>query len=668
MTRGERLHDWLLAGSIMALGLLLRLTYLDQYAASPLFCQIIGPDVAEYSGWAGRILAGQWFWTKVDIHAPLYPYYLALLYWLGGMAFYVTRLVQMLVVLAAFLPLFFALRRYYRRDVWYWLPPLYLTLASVYTPLIFYSGELLSEALMVPLLALGIAGLYFGDRTKKRWRYGWYAGAGLALGLAGITHPLALATGLAGGLVLVWRARRVGRRLDLAIFLLAAFLPIVVVCGYNSRLEKTFVPVQKNSGYNLYLGNNPAATGGCYIWPGPVWDKVHGEANCAAQKLGITKDQYFFRQVKTFIAEQPVVWLTLVGHKALYTWNHIEAAAGPDLPKLKYFTPLLAMTDWLPGVVMMVALAGLLLLMATRARRDWWRGRYLLLTLLGGWLLLALTVVGGRYRLMMLPGVFFTASWMLIYLAARNGRRRWLLTEAMLLLAAMVVWLPRMKIDGAVERIQADTILGEAYLNAGQREKALDYLKSAEQGMSRWSRSYNLLGRYYEATRPDLAEHYYRQAIDCAPEEAYGYMNLGNMASRRNDASAAEKWFAAALQRGADNPQVLYNVGYFMLHRGKRDSARQLLEKCVELKPDDRRALNGLAVIALLDNRPQIAIGYLQTALRLEPRNIGVMVNLAAASWAAGDRNSARQWLKQALQLDPKHVGALELQRRLVLP
>jgi len=658
----SRRNDWYLAGVILAIGLALRLVYLHQYEASPLFRQVIGPDVSDYLGWSGRILSGQMLWDKVNIHAPLYPYYLALLNWLDCMNLYWTRLLQMMLALAAFLPLFFELRYYYRRGPWILLPPYFLVLAAVYTPLIFYSGELISEALMVPLLCLGIAGLYRADRTKDSRRWLWYAGAGLAFGLAGITHPLSLITGVACGLLLPAR-----RRGAAAVFAAAAILPVAAVSGYNTWLEKTPVLVQKNSGYNLYLGNNPAATGGCYIWPGPDWDKVHEEAKVMASKSGMTKDQYFLLQVRIFVVHHPLEWLKLVGRKALYAWNHVEAAAGPDLPKLKYFTPLMDGTSWLGGVVMMLALGGLLLLVVAgrRARREWWRGRYLILSVLGGWLVLALTVVGGRYRLMLLPGTLFLCSWVLLYMAYGWAKKHWLCREGLLLLALVAVWLPQMKIDDAVERNQADTILGEAYLNDGKREKALEYLQAAEKGLSRWSRSYNLLGRYYETSDLQRAESYYRKAIECSPGEAYGYMNLGNMSSVRKDNAAAEKWFARALWLGRDDPQVLYNVGYYALQRGDIVRARTLLEKCLAVKPDDRRALNAAAVAALMQNRPAEAIAFLQTALRLDPRNTGVMLNLAMAWIASGDRERATQWLEKVLQLEPGNPGALELKRRL---
>jgi len=650
------------AAGIVLLGLFLRLIYLNQYLVSPLFFHILGPDTQEYDAWARRILVGQLLWTHVDIHAPLYPYYLALLYWLDNLQVYPVRLFQSAAALAAFLPLFGVLRRYYRRGVWTAAPLLYLLGAAIYTPLIFYTDELLSEALLLPLLCLALACLYRSDRSGRRARLGWLAAAGGLTGLAGICHPLSLAFPAAVGLFLLWRHRRCGscRWLPALLFGLCCLLPVALVSGYNSGLEGRLVLIQKNGGYNFFLGNNPDATGCCYIWPGPAWDKVHGDADREAAARGISPDAYFLHQAGDFIVNHPLAWTELLAKKALYVWNARELAAGPDLPELRYFTSLMYASKALPGILMTFALGGLVLIF--RYRRELWRGRYFLLLLLSGWLALTLTVTGGRYRLFLLPGVFFTGVWLLVYLIER---RSWRLAAAVLGLSALAVWLPRPATDEVTEKNQAYTILGEAYLHAGNRETALAYLDAAEQGMSRWARSYNLLGSYYEDIQPELAERYYRKAIACNPGEAYSYMNLGNLYSKRNLTVIADSWFKQALHYGADNPQVLYNVGYFELQRGHRTRARELFKQALERRPNYREVLNALAVLSMLDNQPREALEWLHLALRLAPRNPGLMVNAAAAYASLGDLPQAEKWLQKALDRDPRFPPALALQRQL---
>ena len=669
--RAGRKIGWLLAAVPVGLGLLLRLVYLHQYGKSPLFEQIIGPDVAEYEAWARRILAGELLWRKVDIHAPLYPYYLALLDWICGWRIYAVRLLQLLVALAAFLPLWLELRRRYRSGLAGWLPTAFLTFGAVYPPMIFYTGEMISEALMLPLLCLALAALYRGDRSSWQVRRFCYSAAGLCCGLAVITHPLSLCFPLLFGVLMLWRlwrSRGAVRRHKLllaVIFAVAVAAPVIPVSIYNSLLLHSPVLVQKNSGYNFYLGNNPEATGGCYIWPGPEWDRVHRHAADEAQRLGISKDRYFLLQSWTFIREQPLAWSGKLLLKAVYTWNRLELAAGPDLPYLKYYTGLMRNTGWASGVLLTLALAGLGIIAGCRTDRV--RGRYFLILVLSSWAVLTLTVVGGRYRLMMLPGVLFLAAWMVtagLDLWRRRGMARLLLVPA-LAAAGALVWLPQPQVDDRMEDAHAYTIMGEAYLNSGNRTEALRCLLVAEKTLFRWSRSYNILGRIYERTQPALAEEYFRQAIKVSPEEAYGYMNLGNLASERHDFAGAAKWFNTALKLGGDDPQVLYNVAIFELRRGNLVPAADYLQRTLRERPDDRRAINNLAVIALMSGKAGEAIKWLDRALTLEPRNADLMVNMAAACWQDGRSGEAEAWLTRALRLQPGHRAASEMKRRL---
>lgn len=60
-------------------GLFLRVYHLADYASLPLLSSVTGPDVSEYHAHAMRILSGEFLPETVQIHAPLYAFFLALL-------------------------------------------------------------------------------------------------------------------------------------------------------------------------------------------------------------------------------------------------------------------------------------------------------------------------------------------------------------------------------------------------------------------------------------------------------------------------------------------------------------------------------------------------------------------------------------------------------------
>ncbi len=656
---------------VMTVGVLLRLVYLWQYSASPLFEHTIGPDVSEYNAWAKRIIAGQLLWKEVDIHAPLYPYFLALTNLVFSYKMFWVRFTQLLLGMATFLPLFFVLKRVaLGRDVFRFLPHVFLAMAALYPPLLFYEGEIVSEALLVPLVSLAVFFLYKSEGPGQRGRVGFLLAAGLVSGLAVITHPLSLFfVGLEGLYLLfrVWRNRR--RNLKLAtsrllVYGAACAVIVMPVSLYNTYLHGSLVLVQANSGYNLYLGNNPHATGGCYIWPGPDWDRVHGEALDEAKALGISKDQVFLKKTAEFIVRHPVQWLKKLGMKFLYVWNCREMAAGPDLPVLKYFTPIQSRTAFSFGLVAMLSLAGLA--HAARRRKSLLKYRHFLTLLVGAWAGLTLTVVSGRYRLMLIPAVLVFAAYgaCLLWNCLKRRRVPGFLVGA-LAVSAAVVWLPSPEIDEQVETAQAYTILGEAYLEAGDSQQAEVFLNLALESLSQWSRSYNILGKIIEERDPDRAEAYYRKAIEVEPGNAYGYMNLAAMYSQKMDVKEAAAYFQKALERGPRDAQVLYNVGYFYFKQGQLGKAEGCFEKAVGRQADHRQAINYLGVVHLLQDRPAEAIRDFSRALRLEPENQGIRVNLAAAFWAKGDPKQAAFLLRKVLDQSPEHPGATALLRQI---
>src|SRR6266700_3833284 len=70
-----------------------RLLYLWQIRDAPFFDLRIG-DAQAYHEWAKRIAAGDWLGQGVFYQAPLYPYFLAIVYRIFGDSILPVRLVQ----------------------------------------------------------------------------------------------------------------------------------------------------------------------------------------------------------------------------------------------------------------------------------------------------------------------------------------------------------------------------------------------------------------------------------------------------------------------------------------------------------------------------------------------------------------------------------------------
>ena len=85
---------WCLA--IFATALLIRGLYLLEMRNSALFA-VLMVDGLSYDTWARRIIAGEWYGREVFYQAPMYPYFLAVVYWLFSPGLWPVRLVQAVV-------------------------------------------------------------------------------------------------------------------------------------------------------------------------------------------------------------------------------------------------------------------------------------------------------------------------------------------------------------------------------------------------------------------------------------------------------------------------------------------------------------------------------------------------------------------------------------------
>src|SRR5215813_7619925 len=81
------------AVAIFAVALTLRLIHVWQIRHSPFFTVLIG-DARGYDEWAQRIAGGDWIGHDVFYQAPLYPYFLGIVYTIAGRNLLIVRLCQ----------------------------------------------------------------------------------------------------------------------------------------------------------------------------------------------------------------------------------------------------------------------------------------------------------------------------------------------------------------------------------------------------------------------------------------------------------------------------------------------------------------------------------------------------------------------------------------------
>jgi len=394
-------REWAALGTIAAIALTLRLVYLHEIQDHPLFRTLMG-DPAIYFAQARDITQGKLVPNHAYFHSsPMYPFFLALVVKLGGVGLHTIRVVQSaagtLSVLLVFLlgrltvgtraGLFAAL------------------LAALYTPFVFFEGEVLEITLVITFLLGSLIFLQLADRDRRVWKV---AAAGALLGLAGLGKPNLLLFAPAGALWLALHGRTRRERfarshgvrlLPAVLFFAAAGVVILPATIHNYRAEGDFIPVSSNGGINFFIGNHTNSPGVFQVPPEMRFDLRLASQSAAEQETGRALSagevsSFWFGRTVEQISGNPGRWLTLMGRKFVLFWNRYEIPNHYHLCYVKQFAPVLQLPIGTFGVVAPLGLFGLALALKRRKRVG-------LLVLFGLTFMASVLpfFVTGRYRL-----------------------------------------------------------------------------------------------------------------------------------------------------------------------------------------------------------------------------------------------------------------------------
>jgi tetratricopeptide (TPR) repeat protein len=100
----------------------------------------------------------------------------------------------------------------------------------------------------------------------------------------------------------------------------------------------------------------------------------------------------------------------------------------------------------------------------------------------------------------------------------------------------------------------------------------------------------NRLGRaYFLQGELDLAEHYFRQAMECDPTDYAAYLNLGELALQRHQPEEAQKHLNSARSLVPRHYGVLYSLASLYRQLGQSAEAERVQQTLKELRGESSR-------------------------------------------------------------------------------
>jgi tetratricopeptide (TPR) repeat protein len=635
--------------SVFLCALAVRLLHVWQMRGTPFFDALMG-DARGYDAWAQRLAAGDWIGHDVFYQAPLYPYFLGLVYTVFGRDLLFVRIVQAVIGSLSCVLVWYAANRLFSRRA----GSVAGLLMAFYAPAIFFDALIQKSVLDVffvsALIALVAKVNHRGfasntENTKEHQSEGKRSSArpaqrtaieersnlralrvgfssvvliGVVAGCLALTRENALVIVAVLG-VWVWftSERRRGRLTSVAVFATGVSLVLLPVAVRNYSVTGGFYLTTAQFGPNFYIGNHAGADGTYsslrFGRGSPEYEQMDA-TELAQQALGrsLTPGEvsgYWTDRALDFISSQPLAWLRLTGRKMALLVNRREmldtesqeSHAEWSLP-LRILGPV---THF--GIVVPLAVLGAWIAWPMRSRL---------------WVLYAIAVlysasvvafyVFARYRYPLVPLLVLFSSMALTetmrrgpsWSALRSRKRSQvaMLACTIALVAVVCNW-PLLSSD--LMRAITETNLGTALVESGRL--------------------------------PD-GEARYRRAIEIRPDYAPAYNNLGVVLRAEGRLDEAIRTYEDGLRVRRDYPtlhanlaKASYDAGTAQLEAGRLNEAVAALAVALREQPQYAEAHNNLGIALGSQGKLDAAIAEFEEALRIRPDYEDARRNLTLA-------------------------------------
>jgi tetratricopeptide (TPR) repeat protein len=616
---------------------------------------------------AQKIAEGYWLGHKPFWQAPLYPYFLGIIYTIFGHNLFLVRFTQILLGSVNCLLLYRVAKTAFNPRV----ALIGFLIAAFYGPFLFFDAQLLNPVLVI-FFNLLVVLILFSYRREPKWIK--LLLAGIVLGLSSITHGLAMTFVPFGLLWLVIALSRIKAPVakivgSCLLFLLGFLLVISLTTMTNWVASGDLVFVSSNSGLNFFIGNNANYDYTTSIRPGIQWEELIQRPIQEGLNKPSQRSAYFWKQAFSYMTGQPLSYLKLLGRKLFFIADGFEIKRNQD-PYLfrQYSLPLrLLLWKWVIyfpfGLLFPLSLMGLVAFFRQRSRSQTRNSRPILLFyfLLSQALALLFFFVSARYRLPLVPFLIIFASFGIysLYQLLKARRMKPAAVLLVIFLAFLVISnLSRHRLT-AKDLAEEHYNLGMVYARQDKLDQAMqEYQETVSLQPDHLMAHFEIALIYDQQNKPEQAEKKYLEVIDLFPRAALAYNNLGLIYEKRGDYLKAEEYYIKANDAHPLLPDPLYNLANLFLEEKDYGLAMDRFNRALALDAYYYQAYNGLGDLNYRINNIDEAIRNFKNAIQIEPSYAVAHNNLGTCYIKKGQRQLAFREFETAKQLDSTYASA----------
>lgn len=598
---------------LLTISAVLHAVYLYQLQSTP-YASFLMVDAEGYHLKALKLLKDGWLGEGAFFQAPLYAYFLAVIYKVFGVHFLAVQVVQVFVSLANTVLVYFIGKNLFDEKT----ALLSVVLAMFYGPIVFYSGLLLKVTLS---LFFGSLLLLFLIRASRIPTGGNFLMAGLCLGI-NIT--------LRGNYFLMFPAlvawivfavpSQAAKFQSAGLFILGTLLALAPVTARNYYLEKDFVPTTYDAGPSFYIGNHARATGFQAHVDGVRANPIYEEQDyrAVAEKVSGKKlkpsevSAFWFRRSRDFILNEPSMFLKLLAKKCFLFLNSQEIPDNYDFAFMKTLTPVLKLGFVSFGVLMVCSVLAVYLY-------RWNSPAFWLVYIYAGIYAVSVIMfyVVSRFRMPVMPALIPFAAFFILEgwkkVLTLGISRSVVFASALLVMTSLVFW-PFVTGDPGASHMN----IGFAYENKGLWREAADHYQSAvkinprsAQGHLRQAVANRMLGK------PDVALSELQQALALQPRLAEAHMELGINYENMNlwEQSAGHYRAVVEINPGLALGHLRLGIAWRMMQ--KVDMALSELQTAIAIDPKLGEAYLEVGLVSLLNGDLDQAVVAYETGVKL---------------------------------------------------